>query len=99
MEGIPSNAAQEWKARKEAEAGTAALQAAAMRNRPRVAYTVIPEADLQAALAQHKALMAKREPVEVYVLCSSSRGLVVCGFPLQYGFWGKVEISKEEGLV
>lgn len=65
MEGIPSNAAQEWKARKEAEAGTQALQAAAMRNRPRVAYTVIPEADLQAALAQHKALMAKREPVEV----------------------------------
>ena len=73
MEGIPNNAAQEWKARKEAEAGTAALQAAAMKARPRVAYTVIPEADLQAALAQHKALMAKREVVEPYVFSLSCR--------------------------
>jgi hypothetical protein len=61
MEGVPTNALAEWKARKEAEAGTAALAAAAAGKRPRHAYTVIPEADLTAALAQHKALMASRD--------------------------------------
>lgn len=61
MEGVPVNALAEWKARKEAEAGTAALAAAAVAKRPRVAYTVIPEVDLQAALVQHKLLMAKRD--------------------------------------
>lgn len=60
MEGVPTNALAEWKARKETEAGSAALAMAAAAKRPRMAYTVIPEADLQAALAQHKALMAKR---------------------------------------
>ncbi|KAK1923576.1 putative zinc finger protein [Papiliotrema laurentii] len=60
MEGVPTNALAEWKARKEAEAGTAALASAAAAKRPRHSYTVIPEADLMAALAQHKALMAAR---------------------------------------
>jgi hypothetical protein len=60
MEGVPTNALAEWKARKETEAGSVALAAAAAAHRPRHAYTVIPEADLQAALAQHRALMAKR---------------------------------------
>lgn len=61
MEGVPTNALAEWKARKESEAGTAAMAAAAAASRPRHSYTVIPEADLQAALAQHKALMAQRD--------------------------------------
>lgn len=61
MEGVPVNALAEWKARKETEAGSVALAAAAAGKRPRHAYTVIPEADLQAALAQHRLLMAKRE--------------------------------------
>ncbi|WVR08017.1 hypothetical protein IAU60_005061 [Kwoniella sp. DSM 27419] len=60
MEGVPTNALAEWKARKEAEHGTAALAAANGANRIRHSYNVIPEADLQAALAQHKALMAHR---------------------------------------
>lgn len=60
MEGVPTNALAEWKARKETEAGSAAMAAAAAAKRPRHAYTVIPEADLQAALAQHRALLAKR---------------------------------------
>ena len=60
MEGVPTNALAEWKARKEAEAGTAAIAAAAASKRPRFSYTVIPEADLMAALAQHKMLMAAR---------------------------------------
>ncbi|OCF42607.1 zinc finger protein [Kwoniella heveanensis CBS 569] len=60
MEGVPANALAEWKSRKEAEAGTAALAAAAAAQRPRQTYNVIPEADLRAALAQHKALMAAR---------------------------------------
>ena len=64
MEGVPTNALAEWKAGKEAEFG-----ASGMANggggppgvkRPRHAYTVIPEADLMAALAQHKILMAAR---------------------------------------
>ncbi|KAK6908704.1 hypothetical protein I203_102707 [Kwoniella mangroviensis CBS 8507] len=46
---------------KEAEAGTAALAAAAAAAlRPRQSYNVIPEADLRAALEQHKKLMAAR---------------------------------------
>lgn len=61
MEGVPNNALAEWKARKEAEAGTAALAAAVAAKRPRQSYNVIPEADLMAALAQHKAIMARRE--------------------------------------
>lgn len=61
MEGVPTNALAEWKARKEAEAGTAALAAAAAAKRPRQSYNVISEADLMAALAQHKAIMARRE--------------------------------------
>lgn len=61
MEGVPTNALAEWKARKEQEAGVAALAAAAQGKRPRHAYTVIPEADLMAALEQHKALMAMRK--------------------------------------
>ncbi|WWC95584.1 hypothetical protein V866_002449 [Kwoniella sp. B9012] len=60
MEGVPENAVAEWKSRKEAEAGTAALQAAAAALRPRQSYNVIPEADLRAALEQHKKLMAAR---------------------------------------
>nr|XP_018260297.1 zinc finger protein [Kwoniella dejecticola CBS 10117]OBR82455.1 zinc finger protein [Kwoniella dejecticola CBS 10117] len=60
MEGVPANAVAEWKSRKEAEAGTAALAAAAAALRPRQSYNVIPEADLQAALEQHKKLMAAR---------------------------------------
>ncbi|BEI81688.1 hypothetical protein CcaverHIS002_0208480 [Cutaneotrichosporon cavernicola] len=60
MEGVPTNALAEWKARKEQEAGAAALVQQAERKRPRHQYTVIPEADLMAALAQHKALMAAR---------------------------------------
>lgn len=65
MEGVPTNALAEWKARKESEAGTAALAAAAAAKRPRQSYTVIPEADLMAALAQHKALMAARNNAPV----------------------------------
>lgn len=61
MEGVPVNAMAEWKARKEQEAGVAALAAASMAKRPRHAYTVIPEADLMAALQQHKHLMATRK--------------------------------------
>jgi len=60
MEGVPTNALAEWKARKESEAGSAALSSAAASARPRISYTVIPEADLMSALAQHKALMAAR---------------------------------------
>lgn len=60
MEGVPTNALAEWKARKEAEAGTAALAAASAAQRPRHSYAVVPEADLMAALAQHKVLMAQR---------------------------------------
>nr|ODN91855.1 zinc finger protein [Cryptococcus depauperatus CBS 7841] len=60
MEGVPANAQAEWKARKESEAGTALLAAAAAAKRPRHSYNVIPEADLQTALAQHKMLMATR---------------------------------------
>ncbi|TXT13680.1 hypothetical protein VHUM_01047 [Vanrija humicola] len=60
MEGVPTNALAEWKARKEQEAGAAALAAASLAKRPRHAYTVIPEADLMFALEQHKALMAAR---------------------------------------
>lgn len=60
MEGVPANAQAEWKARKEAEAGTALLAAAAAAKRPRNSYNVIPEADLRAALSQHKILMAAR---------------------------------------
>ena len=60
MEGVPANAQAEWKARKEAEFGTAALAAVAAAKRPRISYNVIPEADLMAALAQHKILMASR---------------------------------------
>ena len=61
MEGVPTNALAEWKARKEADAGSAALAAAAAARRPRHSYPVIPEADLHIALAQHKALMATRD--------------------------------------
>ncbi|WWC73686.1 uncharacterized protein I206_107658 [Kwoniella pini CBS 10737] len=60
MEGVPANAVAEWKSRKEADAGTAALAAAAAALRPRQSYNVIPEADLRAALEQHKKLMAAR---------------------------------------
>ncbi|WWC92810.1 uncharacterized protein L201_007769 [Kwoniella dendrophila CBS 6074] len=60
MEGVPANAVAEWKSRKEAEAGTAALAAAAAASRPRQSYNVIPEADLRIALEQHKKLMAAR---------------------------------------
>ncbi|ODN72960.1 hypothetical protein L202_08364 [Cryptococcus amylolentus CBS 6039] len=60
MEGVPDNAQSEWKARKEAEAGTALLAAAAAAKRPQNIYAVIPEADLRSALAQHKVLMANR---------------------------------------
>ncbi|WVQ79192.1 hypothetical protein IAT38_001288 [Cryptococcus sp. DSM 104549] len=60
MEGVPANALDEWKTRKEAEAGTAALVAAAAGKRPKHSYAVIPEADLRASLAQHKILMENR---------------------------------------
>ena len=60
MEGVPTNALAEWKARKEAEAGSAALAAASAARRPRNSYPVIPEADLMTALSQHKMLMATR---------------------------------------
>lgn len=60
MEGVPTNALAEWKARKEQEAGVAALAAAAQAKRPRYQYNAIPEADLMAALDQHKALMTAR---------------------------------------
>lgn len=60
MEGVPTNALAEWKARKESEAGSAAMAAAVAGARPRHVYGVIPEADLQAALVQHKILMARR---------------------------------------
>ncbi|WRT69707.1 uncharacterized protein IL334_006697 [Kwoniella shivajii] len=60
MEGVPANAVAEWKARKETEAGSAAMAAAAAALRPRQSYNVIPEADLLAALEQHKKLMAAR---------------------------------------
>jgi hypothetical protein len=61
MEGVPTNALAEWKARKEAEAGTALSGGPATQNRPRHSYNVIPEADLHMALIQHKALMAARD--------------------------------------
>jgi hypothetical protein len=61
MEGIPTNAAAEWKARKEEEAGGALLAAAAGQDRPRNVYNVISEADLHVALIQHKALMSQRD--------------------------------------
>jgi len=61
MEGVPTNALAEWKARKESEAGSAAMAVAASGKRPRHSYNVIPEADLQAALAQHKVLMSTRD--------------------------------------
>jgi hypothetical protein len=64
MEGVPTNALAEWKARKEQEAGVAALAAAAISKRPRHRYTVVPEADLMAALEQHKVLMARRRALE-----------------------------------
>lgn len=63
MEGVPTNALAEWKARKEAEFGAQVMAnggGGAGVKRPRHAYTVIPEADLMAALAQHKILMAAR---------------------------------------
>lgn len=60
MEGVPVNALAEWKARKEQEAGAAALVAASQAKRPRLRYGVIPEADLMIALEQHKQLMATR---------------------------------------
>ena len=61
MEGVPTNALAEWKANKEEEAGSAGMGAGFGAARPRHIYGVIPEADLQAALAQHKALMARRD--------------------------------------
>lgn len=61
MEGVPTNALAEWKARKEGEAGTALSGGPASQNRPRHSYNVIPEADLHMALIQHKALMAARD--------------------------------------
>jgi hypothetical protein len=61
MEGVPTNALAEWKARKEGEAGTALSGGPATQNRPRHSYNVIPEADLHMALIQHKALMAARD--------------------------------------
>ncbi|KAL7425141.1 hypothetical protein Q5752_000829 [Cryptotrichosporon argae] len=60
MEGVPTNALAEWKAKKEQEVGAAALASAAAAKRPRFSYTIIPEADLMAALEQHKAIMANR---------------------------------------
>lgn len=65
MEGVPTNALAEWKAGKEAEFGASGLANGGGGGppgvkRPRHAYTVIPEADLMAALAQHKILMAAR---------------------------------------
>lgn len=61
MEGVPTNALAEWKANKEEEAGSAAMGSGLGAARPRHIYGVIPEADLQAALIQHKALMARRD--------------------------------------
>lgn len=61
LEGVPTNALAEWKARKEAEAGTNLSGGPATQNRPRHSYNVIPEADLHMALIQHKALMAARD--------------------------------------
>jgi hypothetical protein len=62
MEGVPTNALAEWKARKEEEAGTALSSGGAgTQNRPRHSYNVIPEADLHMALIQHKSLMAARD--------------------------------------
>jgi hypothetical protein len=61
MEGVPTNALAEWKANKEEEAGSAGMGPGSAASRPRHVYGVIPEADLQAALIQHKALMARRD--------------------------------------
>ncbi|KAK4688684.1 hypothetical protein P7C73_g1443, partial [Tremellales sp. Uapishka_1] len=61
MEGVPSNALGEWKMRKEQEAGGAASLAVNGGKRPRHSYNVIPEVDLQTALAQHKMLMRQRD--------------------------------------
>lgn len=61
MEGVPSTAQAEWRARKEAEAGIAGRANAAASQgakRPRIFKGVISEVDLAGLLAQHKALMS-----------------------------------------
>lgn len=66
MEGVPAKDQAEWKAKKEAEFGGGEGGAGNDVNgnrvqgpkRPRIYKGVIPEADLQVALAQHKALMS-----------------------------------------
>ncbi|KAJ9096655.1 hypothetical protein QFC20_006371 [Naganishia adeliensis] len=61
MEGVPTKAQAEWRARKEAEAGVAGRANAATSQgakRPRIYKGVISEVDLAGLLAQHKALMS-----------------------------------------
>lgn len=61
MEGVPTKAQAEWRARKEAEAGVAGRVNAATSQgakRPRIYKGIISEVDLAGLLAQHKALMS-----------------------------------------
>ncbi len=61
MEGVPPKDQAEWRAKKEAELGIRSqdLAHAQMANRrPRIFKGVLSEADLQAALEQHKRLMS-----------------------------------------
>ncbi len=60
MEGIPAKDLADWQAKKEAESGISVSQVnqQTMIKRPRIYKGVISEADLQVALAQHKALMS-----------------------------------------
>jgi transcription initiation factor TFIID subunit 2 len=61
MEGVPTKAQAEWRARKEAEAGVAGRANAATSQgakRPRIYKGIISEVDLAGLLAQHKALMS-----------------------------------------
>jgi hypothetical protein len=61
MEGVPAKDQAEWRAKKEAEAGFDRQNLLIQQNaikRPRIWKGVLSEADLQVALAQHKALMS-----------------------------------------
>jgi hypothetical protein len=67
MEGVPVNALAEWKARKETEAGGALGAVGSTGKRPIHSYAVITEADIQAALVQHKILMKSRDQPAAHV--------------------------------
>lgn len=61
MEGVPPKDQAEWRAKKEAEAGVRSqdlFNAQMASRRPRIFKGVLSEADLQAALEQHKRLMS-----------------------------------------